>query len=160
MSPRRVAVAAGALAVLACLVAVGRMERARAVDRETAGMETLLREVGPNLSPNRIYAYRRTPTLGCLLYATSPKERLAIELCFEPSGRLVEAIDRRGGELRPFTLRSEPDASRTRVPPATLLSALNHADPKRFPNDLSSLPLGIDLGPAVLRQPLTNDPKR
>ena len=107
---RRYAVAAAACALaLVALVAVGMWERGQRADNEVAGMRTVLAAVGPLDNPN-LTAFRYFNTFQCLVYRRAGL-RLALELCFDGDGRLIEAIDRRSGESRIWSLRDDPTRS-------------------------------------------------
>lgn len=109
---RSVAVAAGVLALVA-LVPVGIWERAHRADEEVAGMRGVLETVGP-LDNSSLTAFRYFNSFQCLVYRR-PGLRLALELCFDGDGRLIEAIDRRSGESRIWSLRDDPKRSTIRV---------------------------------------------
>jgi hypothetical protein len=49
----------------------------------------------------------------CLIYKRG-SNRLALELCFDRKGRLVETIDRRSGSPKISSLREDPAASTIR----------------------------------------------
>ena len=111
-------------AVLAGLVAVSRYEGRRHTRAEIAAMSRVIRVVGqldnPSLDEYRIdvdFAF------DCLLYRRGSNPG-ALELCFDRSGRVVEAIDRRGGELRIASLREDPDASTIRYDRGTIVRLL------------------------------------
>ncbi len=59
----------------------------------------------------------------CLIYKRGA-DRLALELCFDGKGRLVEAIDRRSGKPRIASLREDPGASTIRVDRAEVVRLL------------------------------------
>lgn len=114
MSRRRAAlVAAAAVVVLAVLVLVGRHEGSRHADEENRGIERVRRLVGPLDSPPPDM-YRLLPKFSCLLWKRDGKQ-LALELCFDREGRVVEAIDRRGATPRISSLREDPSAATVRV---------------------------------------------
>ena len=106
-------IAAAALVVLAGLVAIGRWERGRQIEREVRGFHVVQRLIGPLDSPS-LSGFRVLPGFDCLTYrrGTNP---FALELCVDRSGRVVEAIDRRRAKRRIWTLRFEPSASPDRV---------------------------------------------
>ena len=110
MRPRRVLLA-GLAAVLAAalLVAVGRWERSHRAEEQVEGMRTVLAAVGPLDSP-ALKAFRYLEQFQCLLYERAGNP-VALELCFDPRGRLVEAIDRRGDEPEIWSLRDDPARS-------------------------------------------------
>jgi hypothetical protein len=110
-----VVLALAALAALAVLVIVGRWEGRRHARSELAGMRTTLAAVGPLDNPT-LSAYRIDidSRFDCLIYKRG-SNRLALELCFDRAGRLVETIDRRSGSPKISSLREEPTASTIRV---------------------------------------------
>ena len=110
MSWRRASLAAAAAVVfLGALVAIGRWERARQIHRQSAGMRTVLRLIGPLDNPT-LAGFRVLPAFDCLAYQRG-QDPLALEICVASNGRVVEAIDRRGLHRRFWTLRFEPSAS-------------------------------------------------
>ena len=114
---RRVVVAITAVLVLAALVGVGRWERSRWAHSQVQGMERVRAAIGP-LSSKRLIGYRVLPGFDCLVYRRGANP-YALELCVDPAGRVVQAIDRRG-ERTYYTLQSEPTASTFRVDPAVV----------------------------------------
>jgi hypothetical protein len=114
VSGRRLpAVAVAALAALVLLVVVGRWERQRRTDEETAGMERVVRAVGSLDGPD-LRGFRYFQHFQCLAYRR-PEHPIALELCVDPDGRVVEAIDRRSGEPEIWSLRDDPTVSDVRV---------------------------------------------
>jgi hypothetical protein len=113
---RFAAVIAAVAAALAVLVALGRWEgdrHARAENRELAKMRALVGALDqPALDAYRLDVGFR---FDCLLYRRG-RNPYALELCFDRSGRLVEAIDRRGREPVIASLRDDPSAASIRVP--------------------------------------------
>jgi hypothetical protein len=101
------------LVALVALVAVGRWERDRRADEETAGMRRVVLAVGPLDRPD-LAGFRYFMHFQCLAYRR-PQHPLALELCVDPDGRVVEAIDRRSGEPKIWSLRDDPTASDVRV---------------------------------------------
>jgi hypothetical protein len=101
------------VAVAVALVAVGRFERSRQVDREVNGFQVVQRLIGPLDSPS-LSGFRVFPAYDCLTYRRGANV-FALELCVDGSGRVVEAIDRRGFERRIWSLKFEPSASTARV---------------------------------------------
>jgi hypothetical protein len=113
--PRRLALLAfAAVAALVVLVFVGRWEGRRHARSELAGMRRTLEAVGP-LDNSTLTAYRIDidSRFDCLIYKRD-SNRLALELCFDRTGRLVETIDRRSGEEKISSLREDPGASTIR----------------------------------------------
>lgn len=115
MTRGRVAAGAlGALALAVVLVAVGRWERDHRADEQVAGMKRVLAAVGPLDSPS-LSAFRYLTDFQCLLYRRGGN-RVALELCIDPAGRVVEAIDRRGsGDPEIWSLRDDRERSTIRV---------------------------------------------
>lgn len=106
----------GALAgtvVLVALIPVGRWERGRRADEEQEGMRSVLAAVGPLDSPS-LAGFRVLARFDCLVYRR-PGNRFALELCVDDGGRLVEAIDRRSGNPRIWSLRDDPTESKIRL---------------------------------------------
>jgi hypothetical protein len=111
---RRLALAVTAgIALFAVLVAIGRWERSHRAAAQSRGMREVARAVGPLDSPS-LDAFRVLGNFDCLLYKRGPNP-FALELCVDRSGRIVEAIDRRGGSVRIWSLRDDPTRSTVRV---------------------------------------------
>jgi hypothetical protein len=115
---RIVAVAVAAVVVLALLVAVGRWEKRRAANKELAGMRTVVAAIGGNIVSPTLSGYR-FGTSDCLAYHGG-ETLLALQLCFDQDGRLVQAVDRRGSEPQYYSLEYEPSLSTIRFPRATI----------------------------------------
>jgi len=118
---RVLAVAAAVLAIvalLAALAALGRWEGRRAADRETAGMRTVLAAIGGDIHSTRLSGYRVGPP-NCLAYHTR-EMLLALQLCFDAEGRLIQTVDRRPDQPRYSSLEYEPSLSTIRFPPAEI----------------------------------------
>lgn len=122
-----------AAVALALLVVVGRWEARRHERAEIANLRRALALVGP-LDNRSLDAYRVDIDFkfDCLLYRRGPNP-YALELCFDRSGRLAEAIDRRSGKAEIASLREHPAASTIRVDRAEvvmLLKRLGAAPPR------------------------------
>lgn len=76
-------------------------------------MRTVLTAVGGLDSPG-LSAFRYLSSFQCLLYERRANP-VALEVCFDADGRLVEAIDRRGDEPDIWSLRDDPMRSTIRV---------------------------------------------
>jgi hypothetical protein len=100
------------LLVLGAVVALGRWERNRWVLSQVAGMERVRAAVGP-LDSKSLVGYRVLPGFDCLVYRRG-RDPYALELCVDATGRVVEAIDRRG-ERTYYSLQAEPGASTFRI---------------------------------------------
>jgi hypothetical protein len=111
---RRIAWLLACVLVAGGLVAVGRWERERQVDKQVRGMADVRRLVGP--LGRSLSGFRAVSDFECLVYrrGTNP---LALELCVDRAGRVVEAIQRWHGN-HIYTLRFEPMASTLRLDPA------------------------------------------
>ena len=102
----------------AALVAVGRHERATWIDGENATIEAIRNEIG-DLDRPQPAAFRDHGDFRCLAWRRNDVV-YALELCFDRSGRVIEALDRRSEpQLRYGSLRAEPSAARTRIDPGT-----------------------------------------
>jgi hypothetical protein len=114
---RRSTAAVAVLAVVtaaAVLVAIGRWEAAHRADVQNAGIRRVLGAVGTLDSPS-LSAFRYLKNFQCLLYRRNGN-RVALELCVDRSGRVVEAIDRRGsGDPKISSLRDDPGRATTVV---------------------------------------------
>ena len=113
---RRLLVAGTVAVVVVALVPLGRWERGRAARDEMAGMRRTLALVGRIDSPS-LSGYRVLSGFDCLTYRRGANP-FAFELCFDPSGRLIETIDRRTSTRHISSLRADPRGSRIRVDPA------------------------------------------
>jgi hypothetical protein len=102
------------LALLALLVAVGRWEEHRAARKEMAGMRIVLAAIGGDISSPRLSGYRFGPP-DCLAYHDRVM-LLALQLCFDSQGRLIETVDRRPDQPRYSSLEYEPSLSTIRFP--------------------------------------------
>jgi hypothetical protein len=121
---RRFAVVVAALAALVALVLVGRWEGRRHARAEVAAMRRTFDAVGP-LDSRSLDAFRIDVDFkfDCLIYRRGAN-RYALELCFDRSGRLAEAIDRRHTKQRIASLREDPTASTIRVPRSEVVTLL------------------------------------
>jgi hypothetical protein len=124
-----------AAAALGLAALVGRWEGHRHEHAEISSMRRIRHLVGP-LDNRSLDAYRIDVdfTFDCLLYRRRANP-YALELCFDRSGHLAEAIDRRGrGNPKIATLREHPSASTIRVDRAEvvrLLKRLGAPQPRR-----------------------------
>jgi hypothetical protein len=110
----RWALAAAAVAVVVALIAVvGRGERRHYVDQQLRGLALVARLVGP-LDQRSLIGYRVLPQFDCLVYRRGVN-LLALELCVDRAGRLVEAADRLGRTPHYYSLRPDPADSTIRV---------------------------------------------
>lgn len=98
-----------ALVVLVALIPIGAWERERRADGESAGMRTVLEEVGP-LDSQDLHGFRIFANFDCLVYERGRND-FALEVCVDDDGRVVEAIDRRDGTAEVWSLRDDPSRS-------------------------------------------------
>ena len=103
----------GAVAAIVAFVFVGRWEKRSWVDSQLRGMKQVVQLIGP-LDQRSLIGYRALPAFDCLVYRRGA-DRLARELCVDLSGRIVEAVDRRGGARRYYDLHSDPGAASIHV---------------------------------------------
>ena len=99
--------------VLVALVPIGAWERERRADDESAGMRSVLQQVGPLDSPD-LRGFRIFANFECLVYERGRND-FAFELCVDDRGRVVEAIDRRDGTPEVWSLRDDPSRSEAMV---------------------------------------------
>ena len=109
------------IVVAVAVVVVGRIESNRAVNAQLDG---IARVRGAALATGkRPDAYRLTPTLDCLLYGVGPNP-YALELCYDHSGGLVEAIDRRRSTHVFWDIEYSPADARIAISPLRLSDTL------------------------------------
>jgi hypothetical protein len=104
---------AAALVVLVALIPIGRWERSRHADHQNDGIERIRAAVGPLDSPT-LKGYRFLAKFQCLVYRRGVND-YALELCVDRGGRVIEALDRRTGKTRWWSLREDPTAADVRV---------------------------------------------
>jgi hypothetical protein len=102
-----------AVLVLVALIPVGRWERQHRADREMRGMRGVIAAVGPLDNPT-LKGFRILTNFDCLVYKRGTN-LFALEVCVADDGRVVEAIDRRSGESKIWSLRDDPSRSDVRV---------------------------------------------
>lgn len=113
MSRRAAVLALAVVVAAAALVAIGRWEGDRRADEEMRGMAGVLAAIGP-LDNGTLATFRYLSEFQCLGYRRG-ENPVALEACFDPDGRVVEAFDRREGEASIWSLRDDPTASTLRV---------------------------------------------
>jgi hypothetical protein len=99
--------------VLVALVAIGRWERDARADDESRGMRQVVAAIGPLDQPS-LTAFRYFSAFQCLVYRRG-SVRLALELCVDWEGHVIEAIDRRSGSPKIWSLRDDPTRASVRV---------------------------------------------
>jgi hypothetical protein len=110
---RAVAVLLAAPLVIGGLAVVGNWERERRADEQVRGMKTVLVAIGPLDGPT-LSAFRYLSSFQCLAYRRNDNP-VALELCVDAAGRVVEAFDRRSGEPSIWSLRDDPTRSTVHV---------------------------------------------
>lgn len=110
-SRRGALVAVSSVVLLGAVVLAGRWESQRATRIEQHGIERVFAAASAEPVPD---GYRIDARFRCLLYKRGVHP-FAYELCFDPSGRLVEAIVRLSGEPVVSTLRSQPQDATIRA---------------------------------------------
>ena len=119
MTRGRVLVAAAAVAALVALIPVGRWERTRHAERQMSGVREVWNAVGGRLDAPGLSGYRLMGTFNCVTYRRGGHD-FGLELCVDPEGRVIEAIDRRGDEPEIWSIREDPTRSTLRVDPDEL----------------------------------------
>lgn len=150
VTQRSALAAVAAVAALSVFALLGRWEEGRAAAATERGMRDLLVRV-PDGWSHGLGGYRRTPELNCLLYR-SGDDPFALEFCFDPIGRLVEAIDRTGDDVEIWSIREDPAASGIAVSVEDLVRAFRAAGTFHdVPLTAPSLPVGAtDNGPTMI----------
>lgn len=120
---RILAIAAVTSVGLAALVVVGRHERTHEYARQLARIEAVRRLVGDSIDSPKLNAFRADPGFLCLFYA-SGKRFFALELCYDPQGRLIESVDRRGVVPVYGSIAYRPELAPVTVPPGELRQVL------------------------------------
>jgi hypothetical protein len=111
---RVLGICAAVVVALALLVGVGRWEEHRAARKEMAGMRNVLAAIGGDIDSPRLSGYRYGPP-DCLAYHDKTM-LLALQLCFDAEGRLIQSVDRRPEQPRYSSLEYEPSLSTIRFP--------------------------------------------
>ena len=108
-------------------VAYGRAEGRHAVAAQQRGMLEVRAAVGQGiLRPNQAI-YDTGGLLDCLTYVRAGRAA-ALELCFDATGGLIEAVDRRHGETI-WSLRWGRSHAPLRIAPRVLDKAVNRLIP-------------------------------
>ncbi|NUR74873.1 MAG: hypothetical protein HOQ28_01135 [Thermoleophilia bacterium] len=111
---RALGLAAAVVVVAVVVVIVGRAERNSERQKNLDGIAAVRTLVGSRI--DRPIDYRTPPGLSCLIYRSGARA-FALELCSDPGGRVVEAVDRRGSLPRFYSITSEPDRATLTMPP-------------------------------------------
>jgi hypothetical protein len=110
---RRLVLGGAVLVVLLALIPIGRWERSRHADHQDEGIARVRAAVGPLDSPT-LKGFRFLGKFQCLVYARGAND-FALEVCVDREGRVIEAIDRRTGDTKWWSLREEPTLATVRV---------------------------------------------
>jgi hypothetical protein len=89
-------------------------------------MRQVAAAIGPLDSPS-LAGYRRLPSFDCLTYKRGD-DPFALELCFLDDGRIVEAIDRRSGDPKIWSLRDDSQRATLRADRAEVDRLLRRMD--------------------------------
>ena len=117
------------IVLLGAMLVVGRWERGHNAAHENAVMARVFRlATAHGLISGQLDAYRLAGAFDCLLYHPPgrPDEVTALELCFGPTGRLIQTIDRRHDPPDYGDLQSQPSLATISVPVPKLLAAFFH----------------------------------
>jgi hypothetical protein len=117
LSARRLRLVAGLAVLAAAIVAVGRYGQHHEQVATERGIERVRAAIGPLNSPGPSDYILSNPGRTCLLWAAGGRI-YALELCIDPQGRVVEAVDRRGLTPKFYSFTSEPGAAKLRISPA------------------------------------------
>jgi hypothetical protein len=119
---RAALIAAGAVAALAVLAAAGRAERAHWIGTQRDGMNDVMQTIGGRFlvrTVSDVWDNIERPGISCLRYSYGG-DPYAMQLCFDPHGRVVEAYDERSGKVEIYDLHEEPAESGLRIDPRQL----------------------------------------
>jgi hypothetical protein len=109
VTPHRWLVAAACVIVAAVLVViVGRAELASERRKEIDGIALVRSLVGGKIA--KPVNFRVSPDLYCLIYESGGRP-IALELCADRYGRIVEAVDRRGSLPVFYNITFEPQVA-------------------------------------------------
>jgi hypothetical protein len=144
MSTQRVAwlIPAAAAVMLVAVGAVGRVERSRWIRIQNQGIAAVRASVASRFPHPS--AWRGSPNFTCLIWRTS-NHPYGRELCYAPSGAIIEAIER-SPRRNPivWTVRPEPTAARNRDDPRVVAALLDRLGAQTGPTIQIGKP---DLGP-------------
>jgi hypothetical protein len=108
-------------------VAYGRAEGRHAVAAQQRGILGVRAAVGQRLLHPDQAIYDPGGQLECLTYQGDGRNAV-LELCFDPAGRLLEAVDRRRAESI-WSLRWDPAAAPLRLDPPTVETTVKRLSP-------------------------------
>jgi len=111
---KRAVIAVGTVFVaVGAVVAVGRWEESRALEREVARLDAAYALVDRRIDAPSLSGYRQGG-LTCLFYDAA-EIPYAVTLCFDGAGRLVESTDRRGPTPLYASIVLSPEAASVTV---------------------------------------------
>jgi hypothetical protein len=111
-----------AVATAGILVLVGRWEEDRAVAEQVSNLRAM-RMLAGQLGGPRLTSSRDETTLDCLLYSVG-ENPVAVQLCYDSAGRLVEAVDRRNREPVYWSIVHSPEEASVTVDSARIARIL------------------------------------
>lgn len=106
---RAAALAAAALALVAAVAVAGRVQAGRDTDAQRLGILRVDSATG-GLGSARLTGFSLTTLYDCFFYGDGGVP-YALQTCYDHSGALVDAIDRRGGRTHFWSLRYDPSVS-------------------------------------------------
>ena len=113
MTGRVVGALAAAVILALAVVVVARWEGDRHAEQENDGIERVYEAVG-RLDASSLQGFRFLDDFQCLIYRAGGR-KFGLELCVDWDGRVIEAIDRRGGDVRISSLREDPSRASVTV---------------------------------------------
>jgi len=128
VTPRRIGVVLALVVLVAAAVVYGRAEGRAAVRTQQHRLLALRADVGARYLRPGYTAVDPVTSFTCLAYAAGGSP-FGLELCFDPSGRLVEAVDRRTKPERIASLRWDPAAAPLVVSTTVLRAVLHRVPP-------------------------------
>ena len=113
MTGRVVGALVAAVILALAVVGVARWEGDRHAEQENDGIERVYEAVG-RLDASSLQGFRFLDDFQCLIYRAGGR-KFGLELCVDWDGRVIEAIDRRGGDVHISSLREDPQRARVLV---------------------------------------------
>jgi hypothetical protein len=106
------------------LIAVGRFERHQEQASVNRHIEEVRAAIRPSLTRPGPDSYLYSPGRSCVLYGAAGRS-YGLELCVDPEGRVIEAVDRRGATSHFYSLVDEPRAAQLHISPILINSLIN-----------------------------------
>ena len=120
---RRLLLLLAVSAAVVVAIPVGRRERSHEDAVQLARIAAVRQEVGAAIDQPSLRAYRADPGFLCLFYARGERY-FALEVCYDPIGRLVETVDRRGPIAVYGSVAYRPEIAPVRVSTAEITRIL------------------------------------